>query len=154
LRSHTRGSSRSALTRRRRAADLNTITRAPRHTQSQRQGAEVRLLLRAHAEASWLTNRVLPVVRELEREASRPRRYRGTTLAYLDVLWVEACGRSAETDGARVELDRPRRSSDALHERARRYHAAVRRVRAQTGARVKRLIEPSGHLGARGRRGP
>jgi hypothetical protein len=99
----------------------------------------VRLLLRAHAEANWLTNRVLPVVRELEREPSRPRRHAGTTLAYLEMLWIEACGRAAETDGARVELDRPVRSSDALHERARRYHAAVRRLRASVAARVRRL---------------
>lgn len=102
----------------------------------------MRLLLRAHAEANWLTNRVLPVVRELEREPRRPRRYGGTTISYLEVLWTEACGRAAETDGARVELDSTRRSSDELHERARRYHAAVRRMRAQTAARVARVIDP------------
>ena len=102
----------------------------------------MRLLLRAHAEANWLTNRVLPVVRELEREPRRPRRYGGTTISYLEVLWTEACGRAAETDGARVELDSTRRSGDGLHERARRYHAAVRRIRAQTAARVARVIGP------------
>ena len=102
----------------------------------------MRLLLRAHAEASWLTNRVLPVVRELEREPGRARRYGGTTISYLKLLWTEACGRAAETEGARVELDSGQRSSNGLHERARRYHAAVRRVRSQTAARVARLIDP------------
>jgi len=109
-------------------------------------------MLRAHAEATWLTNRVLPVVRELERQPAHTRRHAGTTLAYLEVLWIEACGRAAETDAARIELDTPRRSPDALHERARRYHAAVRRTRASTAARVRRLIDPRAHL-ARARRG-
>ncbi len=127
------------------------MTRASRQTHTrQRQGAEVRLLLRAHAEASWLTRRVLPVVRELERDPGRPRRHEGTTLAYLEVLWIEACGRAAETEGARVELDTPFRGGDALHERARRYHAAVRRVRSATAARVARLIDPRTHTRARG----
>jgi len=112
----------------------------------------VRLLLRAHAEASWLTSRVIPVVGELERAPLRQRRHAGATLAYLEMLWSEACGRAAETDGARVELDTPRRSADALHERARRYHAAVRRLRARTATRVRVLIDPRAHLPARATR--
>jgi len=107
-------------------------------------------MLRAHAEATWLTNRVLPVVRELERQPAHTRRHAGTTLAYLEVLWIEACGRAAETEGARVELDTPFRGGDALHERARRYHAAVRRARAATATRVGRLIDPSTHTRTRG----
>jgi hypothetical protein len=109
---------------------------------------EVRLLLRAHAEAKWLTSRVIPVVRELERDPRRARRHAGTTLAYLEVLWMEACGRAAETDGARVELDRPRRGTGELSERARRYHTAVRRMRSGTAPRVQRLIDPRRHLAA------
>jgi hypothetical protein len=115
-------------------------------TSSQKEGAEVRLMLRAHAEAKWLTSRVIPVVRELEREPGKRRRHAGTTLAYLEVLWAEACGRAAETDGARVALDTPRPSGDLLHERARRYHAAVRRMRAGTAPRVERLIDPRSHI--------
>jgi hypothetical protein len=126
------------------------MSRMSRSTASQqKEGAEVRLLLRAHAEAKWLTSRVIPVVRELEREPGRPRRHAGTTLAYLEVLWIEACGRAAETDGARVELDTPRRNGDALHERARRFHAAVRRMRAETAPRVEHLIDPRRHLSER-----
>lgn len=109
----------------------------------------MRLLLRAHAEASWLTSRVVPVVGELEREPRRDGGPSGTTLAYLELLWIEACGRAAETDGARVELDMRRQRGDALHERARRYHAAVLRVRTGTATRVKRLIDPRTHLAAR-----
>jgi hypothetical protein len=130
-----------------RSESMSGVSRST--TSAHREGAEVRLLLRAHAEAKWLTSRVIPVVRELEREPRRPRRHEGTTLAYLEVLWIEACGRAAETDGARVELDTPRRSGDALHERARRYHAAVRRMRADTAPRVQRLIDPRRHLAAR-----
>jgi hypothetical protein len=92
---------------------------------------------------------VLPVVQELEREPVRPRRLAGPSLAYLEVLWVEACGRAAETEGARVELDTPFRGGDALHERARRYHAAVRRLRAATARRVARLIDPRAQPRAR-----
>jgi hypothetical protein len=132
---------------RRRSKAISRLSRPP--TPKQRQGAEVRLLLRAHAEAHWLTSRVIPVVRELEREPSRPRRHAGTTLAYLEVLWIEACGRAAETDGARVELDTSNRSAEPLHERARRYHTAVRRLRAGTAPRVQRLIDPRTHI-ARG----
>jgi hypothetical protein len=111
-------------------------------------GAEVRLLLRAHAEAKWLTSRVIPVVRELERTPRGAHRHGGTTLAYLEVLWIEACGRAAETDGARFELDRPRRGTGELSERARRYHTAVRRMRVGTAPRVQRLIDPRRHLAA------
>jgi hypothetical protein len=123
--------------------------RRPAPTQ-QHEGAEVRLLLRAHAEANWLTSRVIPVLRELERETRGKRRYAGTTIAYLEMLWIEACGRAAETDGARVELDaHGRGGGDALQERARRFHAAVRRTRADTARRVARLTDPRRHLAAR-----
>jgi len=110
--------------------------------------AEVHLLLRAHAEAKWLETRVIPVVDELERGPRRPRGHAGTTLAYLEVLWIEACGRAAETDGARVQLDSHDNAGQRLCERARRYHAAVRRLRAGVTPRVQRLIDPRRQLAA------
>jgi hypothetical protein len=103
--------------------------------------SEVCLLLRAHAEARWLSHEVVPVLRELEQGASRLDEQLGAALAYLEVLWIEARGRAAETDAALTELDGPGANGDrALHERARRYHAAVRRLRDAIARRVARLI--------------
>jgi hypothetical protein len=103
--------------------------------------AEVCLLLRSHAEAQWLTGKVVPLVRELEQPGGRPRNHMGDPYAYLEALWIEACGRAAETDGARVELEMPGPVRDlAVQERALRYHTAVRRLRHAITRRVDRLM--------------
>src|SRR6266566_3977839 len=73
--------------------------------------AEVCLLLRSHAEAQWLTTKLVPLVRELEEPGGHPRNHMGDPYAYLEALWIEACGRAAETDGARVELEIDRKST-------------------------------------------
>ena len=84
--------------------------------------AEVCLLLRSHAEA-------------------HPRNHMGDPYAYLEALWIEACGRAAETDGARVELETPSPVRDlAVQERALRYHTAVWRLRHAVTRRVDRLM--------------
>jgi len=102
--------------------------------------ADVCLLLRAHAEARWLSHEVVPVLRELERE-HLPDEQLGAALAYLEVLWIEARGRAAETDAARAELDTTGPDGEhALHSNARRYHAAVRRLRTTIDHRVDRLV--------------
>ena len=59
--------------------------------------AEVCLLLRSHAEAQWLSTKVVPLVRELEEPGGHPRNHMGDPYAYLEALWIEACGRAAET---------------------------------------------------------
>ena len=103
--------------------------------------ADVSLLLRAHAEARWLGHEVIPVVRELEHGDALPSEQLGAALAYLEVLWIEARGRAAETDAARAELDAAGpNGNQALHSNARRYHAAVRRLRNTIERRVQRLL--------------
>jgi hypothetical protein len=98
---------------------------------------DICLLLRLHAEEHWLTNEVLPVLRELEPPSSIPEEQLGAALAYLEVLWLDACTRAAETDTAFATLGRADSPLDpVLDERTRRYHAAVRRLRTAVGHRV------------------
>ena len=88
--------------------------------------ADVCLLLRAHAEQHWLSQEVVPVLRQLVHCDSLPEEQAGAALAYLEVLWIEASGRAAETDAAYTELDYPGAEGDrALSDEARAYHAAV-----------------------------
>lgn len=108
------------------------------------------LLLRAHGEQRWLLTEIAPVVRELEHPDSIPSEQLGAALAYLEVLWLDGCRRAAETDAAYATLDREDAGSDrVLHEKARRYHAAVRRLRHTLAGRVAQLTsvtsEPIGH---------
>lgn len=102
--------------------------------------SDICLLLRAHAEQRWLTAQVLPVVRQLERAGAIPDEQTGAALAYLEVLWLDARARAADTDAAHAELCREAvRGDRVLCERARRYHAAVRRLRAAVERRVATL---------------
>jgi len=101
---------------------------------------DICLLLRSHGEQRWLLSQVLPVVRELEAPDALPENQLGAALAYLEVLWIDARRRAAETDAACGQLDLLVGEGDRiLHERARRYHAAVRRLRSAVGHRVIRL---------------
>jgi hypothetical protein len=107
--------------------------------------SDVCLLLRAHAEQRWLSREVVPVVRELQHRDSLPEEQLGAALAYLEVLWLEAARRAAETDATFAELDAAlpaeERSCDrALPGKARRYHTAVRTLREIVGRHVARLI--------------
>jgi hypothetical protein len=102
--------------------------------------ADVCLLLRAHAESRWLSKQLMPVLQEIEERASISDEQLATALAYLDVLWIEACARARETESARVELDALGSGDRALYEKARRYHAAVRRLRDGIERRVARLL--------------
>ncbi|HEY4451279.1 MAG TPA: hypothetical protein VGN13_06765 [Solirubrobacteraceae bacterium] len=102
---------------------------------------DICLLLRLHAEEHWLTNEVLPVLRELEPPCSTPPEQLGAALAYLEVLWLDACTRAAETDAASTLLGAAEHDRDpVLDERTRRYHAAVRRLRIAVGHRVAERI--------------
>jgi hypothetical protein len=103
--------------------------------------SDVCLLLRAHAEARWLSHEVVPVLRELEHDGSVPEEQLGAAFAYLEVLWIESRERAAETDAAYAELDATAANGDrALHAKARGYHAAVLRLRDSVGRRVGRLL--------------
>jgi hypothetical protein len=114
--------------------------------------SDVCLLLRAHAEQRWLSHEVVPVLRELEQRDSLPEEQLGAALAYLEVLWIEASQRAAETDAIYAKLaaacaevgvacaDRDK----ILPRMARRYHAAVRILREVLARQVAQLIAVPG----------
>jgi len=105
------------------------------------QPPDICLLLRAHGEQRWLTSEVLPVVRQLELPGSIPEDQLGAALAYLEILWLDACTRAAETDAACAKLGSTNTDGDrVLYDKARRYHASVRRLRTAVGKRVTQLI--------------
>ena len=102
--------------------------------------ADICLLLRAHGEQRWLIYQLVPVVREIEQD-SLPEEQLGAALAYLEALWIEARRRAAETEAAYEQLESPGAVADiSVHEKARRYHAAVRRLRDALERRVDRLL--------------
>jgi hypothetical protein len=104
------------------------------------QTSDICLLLRAHGEQRWLIYELVPVVRQLEQRDSLPEDQLGAALAYLEALWIEARRRAAETDAAHAELEQPGGGDVSLHEKARRYYAAVRRLRGALARRVQRLL--------------
>jgi len=98
---------------------------------------DICVLLRAHGEEHWLLAEVLPVLRELEAPGAIPEDQLGAALAYLEILWFDARRRAAETDAAYARLDPSDNQRDlTLHEKASRYHAAVRRLRTSLARRV------------------
>ena len=106
---------------------------------------DICLLLRAHGEQRWLISELMPLLRQLEQPGSIPDEQLGAALAYLEVLWLDACLRAAETDAACAKLDPVRTDRDQLlYEKARRYHASVRRLRNALARRVARLTRPPG----------
>jgi hypothetical protein len=101
---------------------------------------DICLILRAHAEQLWLTSEVLPTVRQLEDPNAVPDQHIGAALAYLEVLWLDACRRAADTDAALRQLrDGGAEGDTVLYDKAHRYHAAVRRLRCATHERVRAL---------------
>ncbi|HEY4996536.1 MAG TPA: hypothetical protein VII03_00995 [Solirubrobacteraceae bacterium] len=100
---------------------------------------DICVLLRAHGEEHWLISEVLPVLRELEQPGAIPEDQLGAALAYLELLWFDARRRAAETDAAYARLDPADslRNDPILHEKAARYHAAVRRLRAKLAHLVR-----------------
>jgi hypothetical protein len=99
--------------------------------------ADVRLLLRTHAEAGWLNHEVLPVVRELEQDRALLQEQLGAALAYLEVMWSESRKRADKTDATCAELELPHSNGDRrLHAKACGYHAALRRLRDSLAGRV------------------
>jgi hypothetical protein len=107
---------------------------------------DICLILRAHGEQLWLISEVVPIVRQLERPGMIPEDQVGAALAYLEILWLDAAGRAAETDAARAALDSAEAQRDRiLCEKARRYHTAVRRLRRAVGYRVAELTDVREH---------
>jgi hypothetical protein len=121
--------------------------------------SDVCLLLRAHAEQRWLSLELNPVLRQLQQPDCLPEEQLGAALAYLEVLWIEAAQRAAETDAAYAALEACERATEtdadavcALREssledggwtlpsKARRYHAAVRTLRDVLGRHVTELL--------------
>lgn len=101
---------------------------------------DICLLLRVDGERNWLIGKVVPLLRQLEQPGGMPAPEVGAALSYLEVLWLEAGLRAAETDAAAALLDPHDPScSPVLSERARRYHTAVRRLRRVVDMRVKAL---------------
>jgi hypothetical protein len=104
---------------------------------------DICLLLRVHAEQRWLANKVAPMLRQLEHPGMIDEDDVGAALAYLEVLWLEAGLRAAETDAALGKLEAgSAEGSQIVSEKARRYHAAVKRLRETVGRRVRRLTLP------------
>jgi hypothetical protein len=103
--------------------------------------ADICLLLRAHAEQRWLSHEVVPVLRQLEQRETLPEGQLGAALAYLEVLWLEASQRAAETDGAFVALQALQTDgATPLHNKARSYHRAVRNLREAIARHVAQLL--------------
>jgi hypothetical protein len=102
--------------------------------------SDIGLILRAHGEQLWLTAEVMPIVRQLEQPGAIPEDQVGAALAYLEVLWLDAAARAADTDAARAALEGARGEHDrVLCEQACGYHAAVCRLRAAVEQRVAAL---------------
>jgi hypothetical protein len=102
---------------------------------------DLHLLLRAHAHQHWLKREVVPVLHQLRQPDSLPEEQLGAARAYLEVLWIEASRRAAETDAACAELDA---SSAGVHGElqgmVRRYHEAVRSLHDRIARHVADLV--------------
>jgi hypothetical protein len=113
---------------------------------------DVHLLLRAHAYQHWLSREVVPALRELEQPHSLPKEQLGVALAYLEVLWIEASRRAAETAAASAELDAASSKMDTTSDHSggalcgmiRRYHEAVRALHDCLARHVAELLGGSG----------
>ena len=102
-------------------------------------------MLWAYAEQFWLTTQVVPVLRQLECPGTIPENQLGAALAYLEVLWLDAARRTAQTDAAYAQLDASATSGDrALNRRARTYHACTRELRSSVSLHVERLLAGPG----------
>jgi len=105
---------------------------------------DICLMLRVHGEQRWLVSKVIPAVRQLEEQSAIEPDELAPALAYLEVLWLEAGLRAAETDAAAEKLRPPGGvPPTVLEEKAERYAAAVRRLRQAVDKRVRTLTAPA-----------
>ncbi|MHB8532669.1 MAG: hypothetical protein ACYDC2_08110 [Solirubrobacteraceae bacterium] len=104
---------------------------------------DICLMLRVHSEQRWLVASVIPIVRALEQPGQLDQDEVGPALSYLEVLSLEGSLRAIQTDAARERLDAAAGlAGHRLAEKARRYHVAVKRLRAALDRRVRRLTSP------------
>ena len=110
---------------------------------------DICLLLRTHGEQRWLLSELLPVLRQVETPGAIPEDQLGAALAYLELLWLDAGRRARETDAAYANLREDDLQHDqTLYEKARRYHAAVCRMRVTIERRLIACTRlPDGRLG-------
>jgi hypothetical protein len=98
---------------------------------------DICLLLRAHGEQRWIISELLPVLRQVETPGAIPEDQLGAALAYLELLSLDASRRARETDAAHANLRPDELEHDqVLYEKARRYHAAVCRLRRSVERRI------------------
>lgn len=104
--------------------------------------SDVCLMLRAHAEQRWLSQEIVPVLRQLRDLDELPEEQLGAALAYLEVTWLEAVRLAAETDAAFADLDHacPASPEETLPSKARSYHAAVLTLREAVALHVSALV--------------
>ncbi len=101
---------------------------------------DICLLLRVHGEQRWLVAKVIPLLRQLEERGAVEPDELAPALAYLEVLWLEAGLRAAETDAAAAKLHPAGGAQPTvLEHKAERYAAAVRRLRHAVDRRVRAL---------------
>jgi hypothetical protein len=101
---------------------------------------DVCLLLRAHAEQLWLSREIVPVLDQLSVPGGLPEEQLGAALAYLEVVWLEACRLGAETEGALATLEASGPSpGQGLTVQAHRYHEVVMMLREAIGEQVREL---------------
>jgi hypothetical protein len=106
---------------------------------------DVCLLLRTHAEQLWLSRETIPVLYQLQTPGGLPEEQLGAALAYLEASWLEALRLAQETEAAYAELEAAVPRSDLpLPLQARRYHAAVRRLREAVAERIDAVIAAPG----------
>jgi hypothetical protein len=104
---------------------------------------DILLLLRVHGEQRWLCSKVVPLLRALEQDDSIPLEDLGAAISYLEVMWLEAGLRAATTDAAASALEQSSEGcSVVLSAKARRYHAAVCRLRQAVDGRVRAQTRP------------
>jgi hypothetical protein len=105
--------------------------------------SDICLMLRAHGEQRRIDSQLLPALRLLEPPRSVAEEQLGAALAYLEVLWLDAVRRAAETEAALKELlECDPRAERPFHAQARRYELAVRALRDSVAARVHRVLAP------------
>jgi len=104
---------------------------------------DISLLLRVYGEQRWLLGALYPVLREAEQPGAIAEHELPAALAYLEVLWSQACRLASQSDLAAALLDAGGDSdSDVLAAKARRYYAAIVRLRKAIRARVERATAP------------
>ncbi len=127
--------------------------------------SDICLMLRAHGEQFWLTSQVLPVLERIEDRDASGDGDDGPALAFLEMLWVDARRRAAETDAAFKDMlcsplsgapgdsfvQVPRDAAGVygttgwrFQADAQRYHAAVCELRSELRRRVERLLAAPG----------